>query len=95
MPQVGLCPQRQEVLLGAGLQLRGSAALRAMPLHVHHFSMKPFPKPCSQPFFGRGKIDIRKADFLEAEFTAPAPNVFGKQGRVRFLGPLWHRVDRP
>ncbi len=71
---------------GAGHQQIGPAALRTVPRHVGHFTVKSFCQPFREAFFRLPQIDIAEPDLLKAKLFSPATNITGEVLRV--LGKL-------
>jgi tRNA threonylcarbamoyladenosine biosynthesis protein TsaE len=53
--------------------------------HIIHFAMAARRQPCGEAGLGIGNIDTGKADGIEAEFAAPAPDVFLQPIQVNFI----------
>ena len=49
-----------------------------MPRHVVHLAVLALREPVAQPGFVFAEFDVGDAELLEAEFAAPAADVFGE-----------------
>ena len=63
-------------------QLIGSAAFRAVPLHVAHRAVEFVLEPGREARLGLCKIDIADASLLKAEFPAPVNDLCLKDRHI-------------